>query len=183
MLKIINPTQKSRPVRIWDIPRVIRDSIKIKIAMLRPFDGRFPFAASISHCQIEPDDPLRFFVVDKEGGIYNKDKRGNIKPLRYAIPLKKWFRARTIINPAIIKRGEEIISSIEGCMSEENKKKRRIKRWENVYVRYWTFFGRKTKKFSLFRSILIQHEISHFDCISIEDEYTHNIKKLKNRSY
>jgi peptide deformylase len=172
-MKIINPIQKSRPVRFLDIPRVIWDSWRIKWAMRKPFDGRFPFAASISHCQITNKDPLRFFVVDKEGGTYEKDRQGNLKPLRYAYPLKKWFRARTIINPVPIKHGTEIISSLEGCMGDGNERKRRIRRYENVWITYWTFFGKKTRKFSLYRAILIQHELDHFDNISIEDRYSH----------
>ncbi len=175
-MKIINPVQKSRSVKFWDIPRVIKDSIKIKIAMSKPFDGQFPFASSISHCQVEPNDPLRFFVVDREGGTYEKDNRGNLKPLRYSYPLKKWFGARTIINPVIIKHGNETITSMEGCMSDENKHKRKIKRWENVWIRYWTFWGRKTRKFSLFRAILVAHEIDHADMISIEDRYSHRVE-------
>lgn len=176
MLKIINPTQKSRPVEFKDIFRVMRDSFRIKWAMRKPFDGQFPFAASISHCQIEPNDPLRFFVVDREGGTYEKDRKGNLKPLRYAYSLRKWFGARTIINPTPVGHGKEIITSLEGCMSDENSKKHRIKRYENVWITYWTFFGKKTRKFSLFRAILIQHELDHFDKISIEDRYFHREK-------
>ena len=169
-MKIINPTKQSRKVTLFDIPRVLWDSIRIKIAMLKPFPGKFPFASSLSHCQIESNDPLRFFVVDKEGGL--QEKTGG---LRYAIPLKKFFGARTIINPVIVKHGDEIIKSLEGCMSEENKHKRRVKRYENIIVNYWTFFGRKTRKFSLYRAILIQHEIDHADGISIEDRFRHSI--------
>ena len=171
MLKIINPTKKSRFVKLTDLPKVFWESFKIKWAMRTPFEGKYPFAASISHCQVEAEDPLRFFVVDREGGTYEKDKKGNIKPLRYAYPLKKWFGARTIINPVPVGHGKEIISSMEGCMSDDNPKKRRIKRYENVWISYWTFFGKKTRKFSMFRSILIQHELDHFDNISIEDRY------------
>ncbi len=175
-MKIINPAQKSRPVELKDIFRVFWDSLKIKLAMRQPFDGQFPFAASISHCQTTDRDPLRFFVVDREGGTYEKDNRGNLKPLRYSYPLKKWFGARTIINPIIIKHGDETITSMEGCMSDENKHKRRIKRWENVWVEYYTWLGKRTKKFSLFRAILIQHEIDHANMISIEDRYSHKVE-------
>ena len=64
-LKLIIPTKNSRPVILKDLLKVFWDSLRIKIAMLRPFVGKYPLAMSISHCQIEEKDPLTFFVVDR----------------------------------------------------------------------------------------------------------------------
>ena len=169
-MKIIIPIKKSRPARFTfkDIWRIIIDSWKIKWAMRRPFAGRFPFASSISHCQIELNDPLRFFVVDKEGGMNEQGVR-----LKQGTKLKRYFGARTIINPEIIGHGEATIKSREGCMSFPDGKIRKIKRWETVEVKYWTFFGKKQRKFYMYRASICQHEISHFDLVDIEQEYKH----------
>ena len=153
--------------------------------MRTPFEGKFPFAASISHCQIADNDPLRFFVVDKEGGTYTKDRKGNFSPLRHSFPLKKWFGARTIINPRIVGHGEETLRSLEGCMSYPNDKMHRIKRWETVIAEYQTLAGfllgrKKVRKFQLFRATMIQHELDHFDLISIEDRYAHKVELQEN---
>lgn len=148
-----------------DIWRVIKDSIRIKLAMRKPFEGRYPFASSISHCQIESEEPLRFFVVDKEGGISERGVR-----LKQATRLSKYFGARTIINPVIILHGKNIIEHKEACMSIDDKP-RKVKRWENIEMEYWTFFGKKRKKFYLYRSVICQHEIDHFDNITYHNRY------------
>lgn len=168
MTHIIVPTKKSRPVELRDLWRVLCAAQKIKWAMRKPFPGRFPWASSISHCQIEENDPLRFFVVDREGGLNEQGVR-----LRQGTPLKRYFGARTIINPIITKTGKEIMNSREGCMSFASEKIRKIKRLENVFVSYWTFFGPRIRKFSLYRASIVQHEIDHMDLVNIHDRYFH----------
>lgn len=163
-MNIIIPTKPSRAVTFTDIPKVLWDSIKIKWAMLSPFPGKYPFAASISHCQIEPKDPLRFFVVDKEG---NHIKLGKFFGW-------KLLSVRTIMNPEIIDTGKVTMYQREGCMSFPDDKTLKIKRFENLKVRYWTFFGPRETKLHLFRSALFQHELDHMDCITTENRYKHN---------
>lgn len=129
---------------------------------MSPFEGRYPFASSISHCQIEGNDPLRFFVVDQEGNY---------------IKLKKFFgfpRARTIINPVIISHGKKKVKQKEGCMSISDKPKR-IQRWENVEIEFqtlWTLlFTKRKKKLYLYRAACVQHELDHQDFITSEEVY------------
>ena len=165
MLKFIVPTKKSRKVELKDIFRVLIDGFKIKWAMRKPFEGLYPFASSISHCQITDTDPLRFFVVDKEGGISERGVR-----LKQGTRLSKYFGARIIINPEIIEYGKNIIHHREACMSIPDKP-RKIKRYEVITMKYWTFFGPKTRKFYLYRSVLVQHEIDHFDNITYHNRY------------
>lgn len=172
-MKLIIPTKISRPARFTfkDIWRIIRDSTLIKIAMLSPFPGKFPFVSSISHCQMNADDPLRFFVVDREGGMNEQGVR-----LKQGTKLKRYFGARTIINPEIVGHGEETIISKEGCMGFPDGKIRKIKRRETVEMKYWTFFGRRQRKFYMYRASICQHEIDHFNLVDIEQRYTHQVK-------
>ena len=120
MLKIIKLIKKSRPVKFKDIFRVLIDSWKIKWLMRMPFEGRFPNASSISHCQLEgtQNDPLKFFVLGNDIHLF-RDSRGQVK--YKPIKLKKYFGfpyPRTIINPEIIWHNEKLIKSREGCMSQ-----------------------------------------------------------------
>ena len=163
-LPIILPKVVSRPVQFnfKDLWCVVRTSWKIKWAMLRPFPGKYPFAASIGHSQIEPNDPMRFFVLDRENNH---------------IKLKKFFGARTIINPVITWHGNVKLKSFEGCMSYPNTKQRPIKRYEKVECEYWTIFGKKKRTFYMFRACVLQHEIDHFDCINIQELWKHKKDK------
>lgn len=166
MLELIIPTQKSRPVELKDLWRVIVDSTRIKWRMLFLFEGRFPTASSISHCQITIADPLRFFVLGNSWHAFES------RPMK----LKKYFgwpRARTIINPLILDHGNVIIKNMEVCLSFPTDKPRKINRWEQITLRYWTFFGKRTKRLYLYRAILAQHECDHLDNITTEDLYKH----------
>lgn len=160
-MKIIHPTKRSREVRFIDLPKVFWDSWRIKIAMISPFEGRFPFASSISHCQIESEDPLRFFILDQQSSAEK------FKKLKYhfGFPFP-----RTIINPKIVSHGKVKMKQKEGCMSLHNKP-RKILRWETIWIEYWTFFGKKKKKLQMYRSSLVQHEIDHHDLIINDDLY------------
>lgn len=170
-MKIIVPSKTSRPVEfnLKDIWRVIKDSWRIKWAMLSPFPGKYPVASSISHCQMEENDPLRFFVLGNSWHVFE----GN------PVKLKKFFGfpwPRTIINPEIIAHGKSEIKSREGCMGFPHEKTIRIKRWEVIVVKYWTFFGPREKKFYLYRACVIQHEIDHMNNVTIDDRYRHKIE-------
>ena len=173
MLKIIKPTKKSRPVKFKDIFRVLIDSWKIKWLMMRPFQGRFPNASSISHCQLKgtQNDPLRFFVLGNDIHLF-RDNKGQVK--YKPIKLKKYFGfpwPRTIINPEIIWHNEKLIKSREGCMSQPEMPPMNVVRWEIIECEYQTLLSlfRRRKKFYLYRSCLIQHELDHFNLISLKE--------------
>jgi len=153
-LQILQPKVKSRPVEAKDLWRVFWASLRIKLAMRHPFPGRWPKAASISHCQVEANDPLRFFVVDRFG----LDK------------LKWFFGARTIINPEILETHGSLVKNREACMSYPFTKQVGRKRHEIVLCRYWTFFGRKTRKLYLERAYVVQHELEHMNLDPIVDK-------------
>ena len=173
-MKIIIPTKKSRDVKFRDLWRVFVDSWRIEFAMLKPFPGRYPFASSIGHSQIEDKDPLRFFVLDREGGIDENGVR-----LRQGQKLSHYFGfpwMRTIINPKIVGHGNKSKKSDEACMSFPHGNVRGIRRWEIVDLEFWTFLGKRTKRLWLYRAALAQHEIDHMDLIVYEDAYRHNIK-------
>lgn len=165
-IKFIEPTVVSRPVGLRDLWRVFKVSTRIKIAMAQPWPGRYPNVAAISHCQIEPNDPLRFFVVDKWGNEPLKWYFGGFKFLRWVIG-----GYRTIINPVIIDHGDAQLVSKEGCFSYPGAKIVKIKRYEVITMRYWTFLGPRTRKFYLQRAIICQHETDHFDLVSIVDRH------------
>ena len=113
-MKIINPVKVSKPVTFRDFPRVWKESWRIKFIMMKPFEGKYPQASSISHCQIEEKDPLRFFVLGNSWHVFEGT------PMK----LKKFFgwpRARTIINPKIINHERKVMSMKEGCMSWEQQ--------------------------------------------------------------
>lgn len=160
-LRIITVTKPSRPVRFTDLPKVLWDSLRIKIAMLSTFPGKYPRAASISHCQIEANDPLRFFVVDSN---FSWQFGNRLWPIRI------------IMNPQIVWRGSVMAHSREGCMSYPFTNTVKIRRNETVLVRYWTFFGPRTKQFYLFRAYMVQHELDHMSNTNIYERYKHKKK-------
>lgn len=164
-MNIIIPIKQSREVKLKDIFRVLWDSTRIKLAMRKPFPGKYPWASSVSHCQIS-ENPLRFFVADREGGMSEEGVR-----LKQSTKLKKYFGARTIINPEIIETGKNFTNSREGCMSFPQDKIVKVKRHEVVTCRYWTFFGPRTRKFFLFRASLLQHELDHMDLTNIYERH------------
>ena len=157
-LQIVVPQKESRSVKFSDLWRVFLDSTRIKIAMLSPFPGRYERAASISHCQIERNDPLRFFVVDSRFGWYF----GN-----------RIFRIRTIINPKILSTAGLKLKTREGCMSFPHERLLTLHRHQIVEMEYWTFLGKKRRKFYEFRAAMCQHEIDHMNNLTIVDKYYH----------
>lgn len=175
-MEIITPKKSSRKVKFRDLWRVIKDSWRIKFAMMKPFPGRFPKASSISHCQMEAEDPLRFFVLGGHWHVFE------------AVPMKlktafgfPW--ARTIINPKIVWHGKDTQNIKEGCMSLEDQKPHKIKRWRIVEAEYWTFFGKRKKKFYLYRAVVLQHEIDHMNNILPEEIYRHSREAVVKSTY
>ena len=170
-LRVIIPNKPSRRVHfnLADFKRIAKDAFRIKMAMRSPFPGRYPLAASISHCQIAEQDPLRFFVVNKWG---------NQK-------LKWYFGGmRTIINPEITWTGKASTRNREGCMSFPFQSLVSVKRSEIVEVDYYTLprmflrilkipVGPAHKKLYLERAFLVQHEVDHMNNINIIDRWKH----------
>ena len=167
-MNIIVPTKQSRAVKFSDLWRVFIDSWRIKWAMMTPFEGKYPVASSISHCQIEHDDPLRFFVLGNSWHVFEG------KPAK----LKKFFGfgwPRTIINPVIVSTGNKKVKSKEACMSFPSDQIRKVQRHEIVEAEYWTIFGKRRKKFYLYRASLIQHELDHMEAITTDDLWRHRV--------
>lgn len=163
-LKIIVPQEKSRPVRWRDLWRVFIDSTRIKLAMISPFPGRWSKAASISHCQIAKNDPLRFFVVDSKLNATLSTE----PPCYFG---NRIFRARTIINPVILGLHGQRYKNKEACMSFPFSKKIPVKRNEIAEVEYWTIWGKKRRRTALFFAAMVQHEIEHMNLAHPLEKY------------
>lgn len=166
-LHIITPTKVSRVAVRGDLWKIFKDAFRIKAAMLSPFPGRYPLAASIAHCQIEGNDPLRFFVTHWHFGWFF----GN-----WAIP------QRAVINPEIVSTGTVSNYEREGCMSFPTSDTVKIKRFEVVTLRYQSLLGlvigrQKVKKFYLMRAYICQHEIDHMNLVTIKDRKAERYKK------
>ena len=172
---IVIPEKPSREIKLSDIFRVFIDSWRIKLAMLSPFPGHYPKAASISHCQIDGKDPLRFFVLDKweiergaGGGWNRKTQRHSSGGMKFGWYFgSRLLPVRTIINPEIIEHSAEAFQSREGCMSFPTKNLIAIRRYVWVKVRFWSFLGPRVRKLYYFRSALVQHELDHMGNMTI----------------
>jgi len=164
-MKIINPTKESRCVAWRDLPRVFWEATKMKAFMMSPLDNGY-HASALSHCQVEGGDPLRFFVLGNSWHVFEG------VPMK----LKRYFGfpwARVIMNPVVVSHGTEHDSMREVCFSVDTGRPRKVKRWRIVECEYLTFFGRRRRKFYMYRAAVILHEINHMDCVSIEDVWKH----------
>ena len=150
-IMLVVPKIKSRPVRLFDLFKVLWDTTRIKIAMLFPFPGRYPKAASISHAQYERKKPLRFFTLDRDFGW----RVGN-----------RLLQTRTVINPKILWASDTVNKDDgEACMSFPQGKKLRLKRHTKLLVEYWTFFGKRKKYVYEIIARIFQHELDHMECV------------------
>ncbi len=141
-MKIIQGQCKrhSRKVKNKDIERVketaseMVDLCKIKL-------GKYPNAFAIAHCQIDHDDPLRFFVS---------------------------IDGRLIINPKIKPVGDETEVDLEGCYSYAFRDRVKVRRFKKIFVDYNEMenngtIKRKTKELDGLQARVFQHEIDHFN--------------------
>jgi peptide deformylase len=72
-----------------------------------------------------------------------------------------------LVNPVIVDRSEDIVNSVEGCLSVPTLNVS-VTRSESVRVSYQTPYGdTRTEDFVGFPAVVIQHEIDHLNGITI----------------
>lgn len=102
--------------------------------------GKHPSALAIAHCQVDHDNPLRFFVF----------ANGDV-----------------VINPKILKRSGKFTHK-EGCMSYPFRGTTKVERYNEIEVEYTTLDGKKVKEYREgLNACVFQHEIDHFNGKSI----------------
>lgn len=78
-----------------------------------------------------------------------------------------------LINPEIIKRSDDMVDSIEACLSlpKTLKDNFKLRRYKKIKVKYMDYSGNtKVMKFDHIYSRSIQHEIDHLNGILIIDK-------------
>ena len=100
--------QHSRKVEPSDHSRIKELAEEMTELCASPL-GKYQFAYALAHCQVDHDDPMRFFV-DTIGGIY--------------------------INPKIIGYSLSETQQVEGCYSFPNRDDKKVMRRDVVFVSY-----------------------------------------------
>ena len=143
---IANQCKKSsRAVTQDDAKRVREDALAMLFLCHTPL-GRYRAAFAIAHCQVDHDDPLRFFVM-KDGSL--------------------------IVNPKIKAFSDELVRDTEGCMSHAFRSEVSVKRFSSVKISYQTLSKKnklskpKMQTFTDLQARIFQHEIDHFNGKSI----------------
>lgn len=98
--------------------------------------GKYPSALALAHCQVDHDNPLRFFVL-ADGEVF--------------------------INPKIL-IGTTQITRTEGCYSYPFRDVKKVKRYDRISVEFTNVKGRQIKtsvKGEL--AHIFQHEIDHMN--------------------
>ena len=107
---------------------------------------------ALAHCQVEAENPLRFFVFNM----------GSI-----------------MINPRIVNHTKTTVDSEEGCLSFLGKARVTVQRWNKIQVSCTLvdpemFDGQPIHYDNLdlsgLEARIVQHEIDHFDGITIFDQ-------------
>ena len=102
--------------------------------------GKYPSALAVAHCQVDHDDPMRFFVTHD---------------------------GRVIINPVILAKSDVIMEK-EGCYSFPFRDAKRVKRFSKVTVKFEYMGTDGTVKTELSKDFegdwarVFQHELDHF---------------------
>lgn len=136
----------SRPVKTEEIrDRVVPLIIPMQALCIMPLGFHARGALAIAHCQVEADDPLRFFVTS-DGVAY--------------------------VNPHIVAKRFPFFYS-EGCMSFASRQGlRQVQRFHKIIVSYTRVdpFGNtegvRSRELDNRRdrlAVIIQHEIDHFN--------------------
>ena len=147
-MKYIKPHKKvSQKVRSIHFQK-IKDESKKMVALCREPRGRYAYALALAHCQVESENPLRFFVIRE--GI-------------------------TVINPVMVNHTKVPVDSEEACMSFPEKAPVTVKRSHKCTVEYSllgvsTITGVQTKGFSGKPAKMFQHMIDLLDAKTIYDE-------------
>lgn len=129
----------SRPVDVKvDLPKieaVIPEIVKI----CKTHIGKFKGAYAIAHCQIEPNDPMTFFVLSS---------------------------GEAIINPVINSKTDKFTHK-EGCLSYKFRSRKKVSRFNQIEVSYTSLHGKKFQYFGNevhqgLIACIFQHEMDHF---------------------
>lgn len=145
--------KKSRPVTPADLERVKHDAHNMMDLCNVPHGVHEKGAFAIAHSQIDDKDPLAFFVT-RDG--------------------------RTIINPRIVKHGDQEDVLYEGCMSYPERGSVRVRRWHKIEVayqklNYWTDeMVDSSAMYANLKAEIWQHEIDHMDGVYIVDKSVDN---------
>jgi len=142
-MQIIPKQCKRQSMPVKDIPAIRPLIEKIAILCNTPL-GRYPGAIAISHCQVDHENPERFFVL----------ANGSV-----------------VINPKIIDR-QALITRKEGCYSHAFREEKKVNRYDWIKVKYKTLDdnGKTHKKEETLTGLMahvFQHEIDHFNGKSI----------------
>ena len=156
-MQIITPPHKkqSRLVKDKDMDK-IRELLEPLFQLCHKPIGKFPGGKALCHCQIESDDPLRFFVLADGSAV---------------------------INPEIVMKERPTISQ-EGCLSWPFRDVKKVRRFYKISVNFKHLRIPLTKKEKLMQkfkkgnlilkeykgkiiegdlAFIFQHEIDHFN--------------------
>lgn len=103
--------------------------------------GQKKSALALAHCQVDHDDPRRFFVLND---------------------------GRIVINPKIIKTIGDPFMHLEGCMSYAFRPDKKVKRFDIIQVEYTDSNGDLVNEVVHgLEACIFQHEIDHMNGKSI----------------
>jgi len=142
--------QMVQPHRLISRPITTEDKdrvVEVATAMRKWMNDR-P-CVGLAHPQTDDFDPLAFFIVRNEPHLI-------------------------ILNPKIISHSEQIVKSLEGCMTYPGRSHEYHDRYKSITVEYDVFFSgtlaKKKKTLVGFQAIVYQHEIDHLNGIYCYDK-------------
>lgn len=146
-MEIVKPhRQKSREVTTDDIARVLS-----AVPDMRTLFG--PRTVALAHAQVDDRDPLRFFVLAGQ-----------------------WLEHRQIIivNPRITRAGKQLVESLEGCHTYQDrasiiKNRKRLLTVEYQVIRDGKLSEYLPEDLKNFLAFVFQHELDHMDAIYCYD--------------
>lgn len=102
--------------------------------------GKYPRAHAIAHCQVDHDNPKRFFVLSD---------------------------GTPIINPVILEASRPFTHK-EGCYSYAFRPEKKVKRYFKIKVQYQNEKGKKiVEDLEGLIACIFQHEIDHLNGIAV----------------
>lgn len=138
-MKIIQGQCKKQSLNVTNINQ-IRDLIMPIAELCKMPLGVHDGALAIAHCQVDHDNPKRFFV---------------------------FADGQAIINPKILEKNGAFTHK-EGCMSFMFRGQKNVKRYSEITVRYLNLDGKEITEIAKnLRACIFQHEIDHMNGIGI----------------
>jgi len=122
------------------LKEVLDLSIEMTELCKKPLGEKKNGALALAHCQVDHDNPKRFFVA---------------------------LNGEVFINPKILSK-QDSFTHIEGCMSYPFRGQKKVKRWNKVQVEYINSEGETViDDVEGINACIFQHEIAHMNGISI----------------